>query len=806
MADAWNNHENSVLVEAYMRLVESMIDGEPIVKTRLYRQVADQTSRGAKSVEFRMLNVSGVLVSLGYGFPHGLAPAKNFQASLVDVVRRELARFPHVAEYLAGDRALHNVTTGGVSAVEAREGDDVARGNPSPSDVAALTSGDGAIAAGGSAQVVSAPTVASGAADELQVTSLWELATGGTEVAASPDKPPSAFRGPSPAAVDEAMTWMREGMAYGSDNRRMLFLVGGPGGGKSFVASTLTSGLKELTSQDDGLAHRSYRFQAPGGTVRVINDATIPPADRADPGQIASELDASREDFVIACVNRGVLVDETAQEAPGQVGSAITSWLRHGRGEDAVGSGISGVQPVGTARSFLKQGVVADGHERGRIDVLALYVDVCSLIEERPQTELQAGVLRAQPYEVQVFEPGQDRSGTPAGLLVAAVAESLSWASRGPWDPVAANISSLSSSAVQSGLLSVLRGAELASSQLLSYRELWGAISRTVAGPLPELIARESLAQWLEAHGVDAEGSGAPDFPSMRTLASVRLHESLFAEDRVGRHPVLRATTSVDPARDMVPGQPESEGLGWASPVMEAFAGAELGASPLERLRASTGTVALDGMVTVFDELLDDAYVRWNAVEADVKARSEASSWYGRYLSRLLALAHGYPAFAAEIRSWTRARSLSPGLPPDLERALTTLVSPRRDPDEINSKSLIPLFASRTEPLRGRTAEPTLSVVVEDVGFRTSVDGEKVLLHLTEGVQPLGEVVLDLDLIREAMATSEGWTGMTDVTDSTEPRLERFRSLRLIPENRGTGDLRIAGPMGDTALTTKEQK
>lgn len=805
MADAWNNHENSVLVEAYMRLVESMIDGEPILKTRVYREVADKTSRGAKSVEFKMLNVSGVLVSLGYGFPQGLAPAKNFQASLVDVVRRELARYPHVAEYLAGDRAFHNAKTGEVSAVGARERDGAARANPSASDVAALTSVDGAVVAGGTALALPASNVTPEAAAELQVSSLWGFATGGTDVAASPDKPLSAFRGPSPAAVDEAMQWMREGLATGSQHRRMLFLVGGPGGGKSFVASTLTSGLEALTSQDDGLAHRSYRFQAPGGTVRVINDATIPPADRSDPGQIAAELDASREDFVIACVNRGVLVDETAQEARGQVGSAITSWLRNARGEDVIGPEGLGVRPIGTPRSFLKQGEVADSHGLGMIEVLALYVDVCSLIEERPHTKLEAGLLTAQPYEVQVFAPGQDRSGTPAGRLVAAVAESLSWESRGPWDPVAANISSLSSPAVQSGLLSVLRGAELASSQLLSYREMWGAISRAVAGPLPELIARESLPTWLEANGVDAEGEAAPDFPSMRTLASVRLHESLFAEDRVGRHPVLRATTSVDPARDMVPGQPESEGLGWASPVMEAFAGAELGASPLGRLRASAGTPAMDGMVTVFDELLDDAYVRWIDVEADVKARAEASSWYGRYLSRLLALAHGYPAFAAEIRSWTRARSLSPGLPPDLERALTTLVSPRRDPDDVNSKSLIPLFSSRTEPLRGRTTEPTLSVVVEDVGFKTSVDGEKVLLHLTEGVQPLGEVVLDLDLIREAMATSEGWAGMTDVTDSTEPRLERFRSLRLIPENRGTSDLRIAGPMGDTALTAKEQ-
>lgn len=798
MAEPWTNHENSVLVEAYMRLVESLMTGEAVVKTHVYREVSDRVGRGAKSVEFKMLNVSGVLVSLGYGFPPGLTPAHNFQASLVEVVQLELARHPRVEAFLGGNDVIQTVNSnleGGVPA----ETPQIAHVLRAQSADPAARSLDGQASV--SLDVITAED------EDFAIETLWDFATGGGDVAAAPGKPPAALRGPTPAAVDQAVDWMRPALEQGADRQRMLFLVGGPGGGKSFVASALTAGLKPLTAQEEGLAHRSYTYQASGGSLRVINDATIPPSDLSAPTHIAAELNSSQEEFVIACVNRGVLVDEAAREEPGTLGSLITNWLRRphnagGHGEHEVPGGPT-LKSVGVPRSFVRQARATNGsgHE---VDLLAVFVDVCSLLEERPHSFLEGMEVNASAYEVDVFDPGQDRGRTPAGKLVEALNRSLVWDPRGAWDPIAANVVSLSSPTVRNGLLSVLRAAEMASSQLFSYRELWGVLARSVAGSLPESISKAQLEPWFEAQAPEL-GESAVDFQQMRQLAAIRLHESLFAEDKVGRHPILRATTAIDPARDMVPGFPASEDLGWATPVMEAFAGAELGASPLMRLQKAADTAALSDMVTPFDIMLDEAFVRWIHMESDANVRAEASSWYGRYLTRLVALAHGYPAFAADIRTWTRARTLSPGLPPDLEKALTTLVSPRREPDDSHSKSLIPLFASRTEPIRGRTAESLFSVVVEDVKFTTSVEGEKLLLHLTEGVQPLGAVVLDLDLIREAMASSEGWTGMTDATETTEPRLERFRSLRLIPKNRGTSDLRIAGPIDDIALTVKEQ-
>lgn len=807
MVDSWTNDENSVLVKAYMDLVESMISGQPLVKSHVYRRVGDMIGRGPKSVEFKMLNVSGVLVSLGYGFPRGLAPAHNFQAALADTVRRELQVRPRVAAFLSSADSLQAPGATYVGSQTPPTGGSDIKDPPDGRGSAAAEVPTGRWDAQLRSVSIDDPRPAE--SDNFEVEDLWDFATGGGDVAAAPGHPPAALRGPRPAAVDHAMEWMEEALVGGADRRRMLFLVGGPGGGKSHVASALTRGLEPLARHDDGLAHRSYTFVSDGGTLRVINDATIPPEGSAAPASIAAEIDAAQERFVIACVNRGVLVDEAAREPAGTMGNAITSWLRNIHDDGASGpaeASHQSLRTVGEARSYVRQATVTDSSGARPTDVLAVFVDVCSLLEVQPTATVDhRGVVSAAAYEVAVFSPEFDRSVTPGGELLAAVSGSLTWRTRGDWDPIAANLQSFSSQIVRNGTLSILRSAEIASSQLFSYRELWGAMARMVAGPLPESIAKQQLGTWLDDQAAEIGEKRDPDFHQLRHLAGIRLHEALFGEDRVGRHPVLRATTVVDPARDMLPGVPGKDDLGWATPVMDAFAGAELGASPLDRLRASAGTPALAAMITPFDELLDAAYVNWVHETPDTTSRGEASAWYGRYLTRMVALAHGYPAFASEIRMWTRARSLAPALPPELESALTTLVSPRREPDDAQSKSLIPLFASRTEPLRGRAVAPTLSVVVEDVSFHTRVDGEKLLLDLTEGVQRLGAVVLDLDLIREAVASFEGWTGMTDATESTAPRLERFRSLRLIPAHRGTTDLRIAGPDGDVALSAKEQ-
>ena len=110
----------------------------------------------------------------------------------------------------------------------------------------------------------------------LSPESLWSLSTGGSGVAADPDSPVmGTLSGPEPAGVAEACAWMATAISQES-TPHMLFLVGGPGGGKSRAAAALVSGLKEVEAADDGLVQRAYRYRTPkGAEVVLINDATI---------------------------------------------------------------------------------------------------------------------------------------------------------------------------------------------------------------------------------------------------------------------------------------------------------------------------------------------------------------------------------------------------------------------------------------------------------------------------------------------------------------------------------------------------
>ena len=62
----------------------------------------------------------------------------------------------------------------------------------------------------------------------------------------------------------------------------MVFLVGGAGNGKSKLAADAVGNV-DGTLQGDAseFAQRTYAYElAAGGCLRVINDATIPPADK----------------------------------------------------------------------------------------------------------------------------------------------------------------------------------------------------------------------------------------------------------------------------------------------------------------------------------------------------------------------------------------------------------------------------------------------------------------------------------------------------------------------------------------------
>lgn len=634
---------------------------------------------------------------------------------------------------------------------------------------------------------------------------LWDKATGGSDVAARPsvktdDLWPTA---PRPPGVEEGCRWIREGLETSTAEPRMLFLVGGPGAGKSHAAAETVASLRERSPRGDGLAHRTYRYQAADRDLLLVNDATIGSDAQEQPPLITDINEAvSTGSHVLACVNRGILVEESSRtrEAPGSggAGEAAVRWL-HGE-TDQPGAEWT-IDTDTSQRSYFRSGrIIRSGRPVAR--VLAVFVDVCSLLERSPQVVLAQPSpdrleVRAEAYSIGDFSERttSDPSSTPAGALLTEVLEVIGTAtppdSIDPrFNPVLANQQSLSNPRVRSNLLSVLRASEIASTQRMTYREVWGAITRCLVGETPELVGPTELEHYLsllQPSSVDA----IDRFNELRRLAALRYAQALFGASGQGgvpasdphRNPITKLTHVVDPVRDSIPGRFDgSWNSGWATPLADAFAGTVSPGSPLKALLLELDhDDAFPSAVTSFDEEVDRAFVE--ATQHPLLSdgdRYAFIAWYGGYLMRLYATANGIPAYRREVAAWTRAWYMAPDIT-EFESRLRTLLRPLRMPGKSGSPSLIPLFDSRTNPIMGNPSHPKLALRADDFDIETSTDSDSLFLHLTEKGREVAQISLDFALMREALACEAGHSGVTELSDATSPRLERFRAARLVP-------------------------
>lgn len=607
----------------------------------------------------------------------------------------------------------------------------------------------------------------------LDVEVVWSLATGGSKVAADPNlKAPPAAMGPPAAGVDEACEWFRGGLEA-EGPRRFLFFVGGPGGGKSQAASSLVAGLEEINPQNSDLAHRTYRYRTAAGPLTLINDATIATEGDGILGDIQEAVD--RGDHLIACINRGILADAATSRGDSRA-HQIADWLTAGDGAHV----IEAIQ----AQDYLRVGALV-GEDGGPSALMAaVLIDTCSLFEEKPQVQFSGGDLAPKRYRLGQFSK-VDRAKTPAGVLFNKVAHSLMWPSVVPpeWDPVRANVQALQDPTVLSGHLQLMRGAEIALGERFTYRELWGSICRAIFGDLPLRMGPVSATTHI-ADRVPAEDANEQDtFARLQELAQLRCFVGLFGGMETGdpgmaQDPVLRFMRRIDPLLDARPGNIAHPDGGWASPVLDAFSSTALGGSPLDSLEQEM-PLERRAVIQPFDRSVDLAFRNYCAT-AKPEQRASATAWYGRYLTRMFAAVMGVPAFREVVTAWTGAWALSPTLPDVLGGPLRTLLSPRRDPSSLDSNPVVPLYASRTEPILGYVAEPTLALRASTFQFGTRREGEALHLTVKEDGGPIGSVLLDFDLLREAMTCSDDWLGMTEAREQTEPRVERFRARRLV--------------------------
>lgn len=757
---AWSDDEVRHLVDAYLEMLALEQAGESYVKLRFNERVQELTGRTKGSVEFKFCNASAAIRDLGHDYIEGYKPRDNYQAALHDELERRLGPPVAIAAEAAPAPRLSEPPTGDV---------------PAESSWAAA------------------------------INRIPERGFGGRDVADAPGSHDDAFWpvGPSAPGADEAMEWFHAATAEGG-HPCWMFLLGAPGNGKSHLSARLVEGFTEVNPRSDGLAHRSYRYEAAGEKeLLLVNDATISrPGDEGHTAPLLQDLReaATRGDHVVANVNRGILFEERAGDpGPRDPVRQLVDWLHSGHGDHV--AAVRQLDPSSDYLTLLELDVASD-HPPVRVVVVRM--DACSLFEPRPTVHLSTaggeGPNLLSPYEITRLARRDETlaSTTTAGPVLAAFVAQLPGSPEAPSDPIAANVASLRAVQSQSSMLTLLRCAEIATSRRFTYRELWGAVSLAVVGDLPQRVAGQTPVEWLEENTAARSREDKTGLQAYLDAAQLRAHVSLFGArpsplsswSRSVSGPVVDALSTIDPVRDARPGN-GGHGEGWASPVLDAFVSRGTGESPLEALMDASGA-GISHYVTSFDWELDKVFVRYREPQVLSDRESRAlESWYGEYLLRLYAFAKGIPAFSQEVGAWTElwaSAATGQAIEQDLMRRLRALLLPPHQPGQMNSHLVVPAFAARTEPITGRVERPTfVARMLPQWNLVPHIDGDDLFIELHDGADALVSLHMDFAMIRETFACEDGHPGITEHAASAAPRLERFRSSLLVTRPTAVG-------------------
>jgi hypothetical protein len=90
--DDWTDEQNDLIVADYFAMLADDSAGRRYNKADHNRELQRRIDRSRTSIEFKHQNISAVLKALGEDWIPGYKPAFNFQLTLVDAVKRWLAR------------------------------------------------------------------------------------------------------------------------------------------------------------------------------------------------------------------------------------------------------------------------------------------------------------------------------------------------------------------------------------------------------------------------------------------------------------------------------------------------------------------------------------------------------------------------------------------------------------------------------------------------------------------------------------------------------------------------------------------
>jgi hypothetical protein len=616
-------------------------------------------------------------------------------------------------------------------------------------------------------------------------------AFGGEDVAARPDAPDDDWwpKGPLLPGVIELIGDLAQ-RPFTSDGLNIYFLLGGAGNGKSFAARALAMRLGIDLGSGEKLARRKYERSVDGADVVILNDATIAnSAEYKEMQSVALAADiaewthrsATRPVIAFCCVNRGIIVDElraleTVQGCSSEVAQRLLRWI----------AGVSETVADGAEAppEDFRQPLLLGSHYRESSSTIA-------------GTKVRAFALSVDSTSI-VTQVKQGQKSAARGLMAAVVALCLPEAlKRDPNCPILANLTNLQAAAAVDGWAGILDGAEVASGRYFSYRDLWALIALTIVGPkvAESTNGAQGAVGAVDAllHRLSLASNTAERLEALLGLSQHRLSCALYRAP-VPREDGLRV--------EYPPGTPFHGGLILVDPAVwggkdteaiePAMAEVALGGRPSAVLR--TQGHPLSTLWTPFDEALEQVILEAvNSPGCMDGHRRGLISWYGAYLIRLTSLATGNIGNKAAIRVLEDCRiacKVGPALPPSaVDSGLRKLLLPDHGLAG-DHKVMMRAFAARAEPLDGGADEalPTLAEVthVGSLSMRLRQRNGRVVLecHIAGQENTVGELTLDLPLVREALAWSEGKSGQTDASIFIEPRLERCRasSLSAMPD------------------------
>lgn len=92
-SEPWSDEENAIIVADYFDMLRKEIAQEDFVKAEHNRGLqAHLTKRSRGSIEYKLQNISAVMLGLGQPWIIGYKPASQFQMSLIDAVLAQLDR------------------------------------------------------------------------------------------------------------------------------------------------------------------------------------------------------------------------------------------------------------------------------------------------------------------------------------------------------------------------------------------------------------------------------------------------------------------------------------------------------------------------------------------------------------------------------------------------------------------------------------------------------------------------------------------------------------------------------------------